>query len=68
MLRAKRGVVLALLTAAYLLFTFTLLLAFAIALIVQGATSAVLLAFLVVWLVPTFLMSRIWRRSRVVRR
>jgi hypothetical protein len=65
---AKRGVVLALLTTAYLLFTFTLLLAFAAALIVQGATSAVLLAFLVVWLVPTFLMSRIWRRSRIVRR
>ena len=65
---AKRGVVLALLTTAYLLFTFTLLLAFAAALIVQGATSAVLLAFLVVWLVPTLLMSRIWRRSRFVRR
>jgi glycine dehydrogenase subunit 2 len=37
-------------------------------LIVQGATAVVLLAFLVVWLVPTFLMSRIWRRSRLVRR
>jgi len=65
---AKRGVVLALVTTAYLVFTFTLLVVFAVALIVQGATTAMLLAFLVVWLVPTFLMSRIWRRSRFVRR
>jgi DUF1707 SHOCT-like domain len=66
--KAKRGVVLALLTTAYLLFSFTLLLAFAVALIVRGATAAMLLTFLVVWLVPTFLMSRFWRSSRFVRR
>jgi uncharacterized protein DUF1707 len=65
---AKRGVVLALLTTAYLLFSFTLLVVFAVVLLVQGATTAMLLGFLVVWLVPTFLMSRIWRRSRFVRR
>jgi DUF1707 SHOCT-like domain len=59
--RAKRGIALALATAAYVVFNFTLLIAFAVTLIVEGPTTAVLLAFLVVWLLPTYLLARLWR-------
>jgi hypothetical protein len=45
-----------------------LLVVFAVTLVVQGATAAVLLVFLVVWLVPTLLLSRMWRRPRFARR
>jgi DUF1707 SHOCT-like domain len=60
---AKRGIMLALFTAAYLMFSFTLLVGFAVTALVQGVTAVVLLVFLVVWLVPTFLLSRLWRRK-----
>jgi hypothetical protein len=57
-----RGVVLVLFTGAYLLFSFALLLVLAITLLVHGASTPLLVGFLVVWLVPTYLLSRLWHR------
>ena len=51
-------------TGAWLMFSFTLLAVLGITLIVHGATGTELLAFLIVWLVPTYLLSRLWRRPR----
>jgi hypothetical protein len=31
-------------------------------LLVEGGSNSVLLGFLLVWLVPTYLLSRAWRR------
>jgi Domain of unknown function (DUF1707) len=61
---AVRGVVLAFFTGAYFLFTFMLLLVLAVTMLVHEASSAVLVGFLVVWLVPTVLLTRLWHRSR----
>ena len=58
---AARGVALALFTAAYLLFSGVLLLVLAITLLVHGASASALVAFLLVWLVPTYLLARLWR-------
>jgi hypothetical protein len=63
MRRARRAVVLAVASAAYVLFSFTLLIAFAVTLLVSGATTGAVVGFLVVWLVPTFLLARLWRRG-----
>lgn len=60
--RVVRGAVLVVFTGAYLLFSFLLLLVLGITLLVHGASPATLVAFLAVWLVPTFLLSRLWRR------
>jgi hypothetical protein len=60
---AARGALLVFFTAAYLVFSFTLLLVFAITLLLQGATMMTLVGFLVVWLVPTYLLTRLWRRK-----
>jgi hypothetical protein len=62
--RAVRGVLLVLLVGAYVLCSFTLLLALGLTLLIHGASTAVLVGFLVVWLVPTFLLSRMWLRHR----
>jgi Flp pilus assembly protein TadB len=61
---ALRGVTLLVFTSAYLLFSLVLLLVFAATLLIHGASGLTLLAFLVVWLVPTYLLSRLWRRRR----
>lgn len=58
-----RGAMLAFFTALYLLFSFILLLVFAGVLLIHGATAMTLVGFLVVWLVPTYLLSRLWRRK-----
>ena len=63
-----RGALLVVFTGAYLLFTFALLLVLAVTLIVQGATASALGAFLLVWLVPTFLLYRLWHRRAPHRR
>ena len=60
---AVRGVVLVLCTGAYVLFSFSLLVVLALTLLVHGASSSVLLVFLILWLVPTYLLSRLWRRK-----
>jgi hypothetical protein len=59
-----RAVTLVVFTGAWLMFSFMLLAVLGITLIVRGATAVELLAFLIVWLVPTYLLSRIWRRPR----
>ena len=59
-----RGAALVVFTGAWLLFSLVLLLVFALTLLIHGATAVVLAAFLLVWLVPTYLLSRLWRRGR----
>ena len=63
-----RGVVLAVFTGAYLLFSFALLAVLGLTMLFQGASGSALLGFLVVWLVPTFLVSRMWHRRPPGRR
>ena len=58
-----RGVALVVLTGAWLAFSFALLVVLALVLLIQGASVAALLAFLLVWLVPTLLLSRLWHRA-----
>jgi DUF1707 SHOCT-like domain len=58
-----RGAALVVLTGAWLAFSFALLAVLALTLLIQGASVAALLAFLLVWLVPTLLLSRLWHRS-----
>jgi len=47
-------------TAAYLVFCFILVLALGLTLLIHGASPIALLAILLVWLVPTFFLSRLW--------
>lgn len=60
---AARGAVLVIFTGAYLLFSLTLLLVLVLTLLLQDPSGSALLGFLVVWLVPTYLLSRLWRRT-----
>jgi hypothetical protein len=66
---AVRGVALVVLTGAWLVFSLMVLLAFVVTLAIQGMSALELVAFFVVWLVPTYLLSRRWRQglSRLVR-
>jgi Flp pilus assembly protein TadB len=57
-----RGAMLVVFTAAYLVFCFALLLVFGLTLLIHGASATELVGFLVVWLVPTYLLARLWRR------
>ena len=61
---AGRALTLALFTLAYLVFSLVLAIVLGITLVVHGASTGELLGFLVVWLVPTYLLSRLWRRPR----
>jgi hypothetical protein len=54
-------------SGAYLVFTFTLLLLLGLITLIQGSSTTELLVFLIVWLVPTYLLSRLWR-GRLLRR
>lgn len=63
-----RGAMLVVFTGAYLMFSFVLLLAFVLTLALSGASGTVLAGFLLVWLVPTYLLSRLWRRPTSHRR
>jgi hypothetical protein len=63
-----RLAVLVVFTGAYLMFSFALLLVLAVTLLVQGASASALVAFLLVWLVPTFLLYRLWHRGAPHRR
>jgi hypothetical protein len=60
---AARGAVLVVFTGAYLLFSFVLLLVLGLTLLIHGASGTELLGFLAVWLVPTYLLSRLWRKE-----
>ena len=62
---AIRGAVLLAATCAYVVFSVTLAVVLVLTLILDGATTRVLLAFLVVWAVPTYLVSRMWRRVQL---
>jgi hypothetical protein len=57
-----RGATLVLFTGAWLVFSAVLFVVFALTLLIRGATLPELAGFLVVWLVPTLLLSRLWRR------
>ena len=63
-----RGVALVACTGAWLVFSFVLLLLFGLTLVVHGLSGTGFAGFLVVWLVPTFLLSRLWRRGLSPRR
>jgi hypothetical protein len=58
-----RGALLMGLTCAYVAFSFMLLLVLALTLVLHDATGSVVVGLLVVWLVPTYLLSRMWRRA-----
>ena len=60
---AARGAMLLFFTSIYVFFTCTLLLVFALTMLFGGASGTTLVAFLLVWLVPTYLLSRLWRRK-----
>jgi uncharacterized protein DUF1707 len=60
---AARRALLFFFTAAYVVFTSTLLLIFALTMLFNGASSTTLIAFLVVWLVPTYFFMR-FRRGK----
>ncbi len=57
---AARGAMLVLLTGAWLVFSFLLLIVLLLTLLIHGASATELIGFLVVWLVPTLLLSRWW--------
>lgn len=59
---AARGAALVVATGAYLLFSLALLLVLTLTVLVHGASGPVLVGFLVVWLVPTYLLYRLWQR------
>ena len=63
-----RGAMLVVFTGAYIVFSFVLLLVFALTLLLSGASGTALVGFLLVWLVPTYLLSRVWRRPAPDRR
>lgn len=58
-----RGAVLLLLTWTWLAFSVSLLIVLCLMLVIQGVSPVELAALLVVWLVPTYLLARAWRRT-----
>jgi hypothetical protein len=58
-----RGAMLVFFTWLYVAYNLVLLLAFAATAIFKDVTATTLVAFLVVWLIPTYLLSRLWRRK-----
>src|SRR5579862_8727828 len=56
-----RGAAIVLLTGLWLLFSLVLVVVLALTLLIHGATMLELAGFLLVWLVPTYLLSRLWR-------
>ena len=58
-----RAAALVLFTGAWLLFSFVLLVVLALTVLIHGASGIELAGFLLVWLVPTVLLSRLWRRG-----
>ena len=62
---AVRGAVLFAVTCAYVVFSLTLALVLVLALVLHGATASVLLVFFAVWAIPSYLVSRMWRRVQL---
>jgi Flp pilus assembly protein TadB len=50
-------------TGAWLFFSFVLLLVLGLTALIHGVSDVGLVSFLLVWLVPTYLLSRVWRRA-----
>jgi hypothetical protein len=50
-------------TGAWLMFSFVLLVLLGLAFLIHGVSGIDLAVFLLVWLVPTYLLSRLWRRA-----
>ncbi len=48
-------------TGAWLMFSLVLVLVLGLTALIHGASAPELAAFLLVWLVPTYLLSRLWR-------
>ena len=63
-----RGAMLVVFTGAYLVFSFVLLLVFAVTLLLNGSSGTALVGFLLVWLIPTYLLARLWHRPAPRRR
>ena len=59
---------LVLFTGAYLIFCLVLVVVLGFTLLVHGASTSELVAFLLIWLVPTFFMSRLWHGRPAHRR
>jgi hypothetical protein len=49
-------------TGAYLAFSLSLLVVLGMTVLIHGASNSELLVFLLVWLVPTYLVMRLWHR------
>jgi Flp pilus assembly protein TadB len=60
---AIRGGMVVLLTAAWLMFSFALLVVLGLVALIHGASATALVGFVIVWLVPTYLLSRLWRAT-----
>lgn len=60
---ATRFAALVVFTGAWLLFSFALLVVLGLTALIHGVSGAALAGFLLVWLVPTYLLSRLWRRK-----
>jgi hypothetical protein len=58
-----RAAAVVLFTGAWLLFSFVLLAVLGLTLVIHGASAVELGGLLLVWLVPTYLLSRLWRRG-----
>ena len=58
-----RGAALVVFTGAWLLFSLVLVVVLALVLLIHGATLPEFAGFLVIWLVPTYLLSRLWRQK-----
>jgi len=58
-----RGVALVVLTGAWLVFSVVLLIVVGLTLAIHGMSALELAAFAAVWLVPTYFLSRRWRRG-----
>jgi Flp pilus assembly protein TadB len=61
---ATRVAALVVFTGAWLMFSFALLVVLGLTMLIHGASGTALVGFLLVWLVPTYLLSRLWRRKR----
>ena len=59
---AVHGAKVVVFTGAWLLFSFALVVVLALTLLIHGVTLLEFAGFLVVWLVPTYLLTRLWRK------
>ena len=58
-----RGAAVVLFTGAWLVFSLALVVVLALTVLIHGASAVELAGFLVIWLVPTLMLSRLWRRA-----